>query len=145
MVQQPPSPLVAVVNWNGRMVKLLRLMLALGGYSSVGMEGRTHPAVIAEIVTFLARHDPQVVFFDIPYPYALHWDIFQRVRRTEAAHHRSFVLTSTDPATVQRWAGAADGVAILGLPLDPDHTIRAVEEALRSQSRTDSAHRPAPA
>jgi DNA-binding NarL/FixJ family response regulator len=81
----------------------------------------------------MERHDPAVVVYDIGPPYEENWDIFQVCRAT-SMRDRRFVITSADPAHVERLAGRDERIfEIVDQPLDLDNIVHAVKEAARAR------------
>jgi len=81
----------------------------------------------------MERHDPVVVVYDIGPPYEDNWEIFQMCRAT-SMRERRFVITSTNPAHVQRLAGRDERIyEIVDEPWDLDNIVHAVKEAARAR------------
>jgi DNA-binding NarL/FixJ family response regulator len=81
----------------------------------------------------MERHDPAVVVYDIGPPYEENWEIFQ-VCRTTAMRDRRFVITSANPAHVERLAGRDERIyEIVDEPWDLGNIVHAVKEAARAR------------
>ena len=81
----------------------------------------------------MERHDPTVVVYDIGPPYEESWEIFQLCRAT-SMRDRRFVITSANPARVQRLAGRDERIyEIVDEPWDLDNIVHAVKEAARAR------------
>lgn len=81
----------------------------------------------------MERHDPVVVVYDIGPPYEDNWEIFQMCRAT-SMRERRFVITSANPAHVQRLAGRDEHIyEIVDEPWDLDNIVHAVKEAARAR------------
>jgi len=81
----------------------------------------------------MEQHDPVVVVYDIAAPYEESWAVFERCRAT-AMRDRRFVITSADPARVERLAGRDDRIfEIVDRPFDLDIVVQAIKEAARAR------------
>jgi DNA-binding response OmpR family regulator len=81
----------------------------------------------------MERHDPAVIVYDIDPPYEENWDNFQVCRAT-SMRDRRFVITSANPAYVQRLAGRDERIyEIVDEPWDLDNIVDAVKEAARAR------------
>ena len=81
----------------------------------------------------MEQHDPEVVVYDIGEPYEESWAVFEHCRAT-AMRDRRFVITSTDPARVERLAGRDDRIfEIVDRPFDLDNIVQAIKEASRAR------------
>ncbi len=125
---------VAVINTSPDVVDLLRETFRHAGLRTVSAftydirDGRV------DLDAFLAAHDPRVVVYDIALPYEENWELFRRLCTKPSMQRRSFVLTTTNAAQVQRLVGRETRVyEIVGKPFDLDRLSRAVKEASRSR------------
>ena len=81
----------------------------------------------------MERHDPVVVVYDVGAPYDESWAVFEHCRAT-AMRDRRFVITSADPARVERLAGRDDRIfEIVDRPFDLDNIVQAIKEAARAR------------
>ena len=81
----------------------------------------------------MERHDPVVVVYDIGAPYEENWALFELCRAT-SMRDRRFVITSTNPARVERLAGRDERIVeIVDRPFDLDNIAQAVREAARAR------------
>ena len=86
-----------------------------------------------DATAIMERHDPPVVVYDIGPPYAENWAKFELCRST-SMRDRRFVITSANPAHVQRLAGRDERIyEIVDEPWDPDNVVYAVKEAARAR------------
>jgi len=128
--EQPP--LVAVFNSNDDIVEMLRVAIELSGFLVV--TGHVPRAIRGEfdLPGFVAKHQPQVIVYDIAPPYERNWAFLQHLRQLPEIRDRRFVITSTHAARVQAMAGADEMVyEILGKPYDIEAIVSAVAEAAR--------------
>ena len=124
---------VVLFNANREAVVPLAKLLESAGFDAVS-------ALIPEVINgrcdaigIMERHDPAVVVYDIGPPYEENWEIFQICRAT-SMRDRRFVITSANPAHVQRLAGRDERIyEIVDEPWDLDTIVHAVKEAARAR------------
>ena len=126
------APLIAIVNEDKGVVELFEMLLRLEGYRIVAAQPGAVEGGAEALVRFLADHDPDVVLFDVPYPYHESWQIFQRVRRAGALRGGAYVLTTTNERAVRQQAGPA-APEIVELPFESAVLLRAIRWALGSE------------
>ena len=116
----------------------MQLLLDGDGYRTVAGDAA---APVPELLRFFARHDPGVVIYDIPPPYAANWRRFAALRA--AARPRPFVVTTTSPTgTEEDAAQAGDPPPVIGLPFDIEVLLTAVREATaRLRQQADASAR----
>jgi DNA-binding response OmpR family regulator len=126
---------VALFNANLDALVPLGKLLESAGFDVVSApipevrDGRCDATAIME------RHDPAVVVYDIGPPYEENWKIFQLCRAT-SMRDRRFVITSANPAHVERLAGRDERIfEIVDTPFDLDDIVHAVKEAATAASR----------
>lgn len=125
---------VALFNSSLDALVLLRKLLESAGFDVVSAlipevrDGR------CDVNGMMNRHDPAVVVYDIGAPYEENWAMFQRLRATAMRDHRRFVITSANPARVERLAGRDERIfEIVDQPLDLNNIVHAVKEAARAR------------
>src|SRR5215470_8142232 len=124
---------VVLFNANREAVVPLAKLLESAGFDAVS-------ALIPEVINgrcdangIMERHDPAVVVYDIGPPYEENWEIFQVCRAT-AMQDRRFVITSANPAHVERLAGRDERIyEIVDEPWDLGSIVHAVKEAARAR------------
>ena len=128
-----PLGTVALFNDNPEAVVRIGKLLVSAGFDVVS-------ALIPEVRDgrcdangIMQRHDPAVVVYDIGPPYEENWEIFQVCRAT-SMRDRRFVITSANPARVERLAGRDERIfEIVDQPFDLDNIVHAVKEAARAR------------
>ena len=89
---------------------------------------------VVDVESFLRQHDPDVIVYDIAPPYEANWQLFQHIGRMKLMRERTHVLTSTNPAHVEKLAGRDQTIyEVVGKPIDLDQIVRAVKEASRAR------------
>lgn len=124
---------VALFNGNPDVLALVGRLLQSAGFEVASAliadvrDGR------CDVHRLMERHDPAVVVYDIAAPYEDNWEMFQQLRAT-AMRERRFVITSANPARVERLAGRDERIfEIVDQPLDLDNIVHAVKEAARAR------------
>jgi len=124
---------VALFNGNPDVLALVGRLLGSAGFDVVSAlipevrDGRF------DVSRMMARHDPAVVVYDIAALYEENWAMFEQLRAT-AMKDRRFVITSANPARVERLAGRDERIfEIVDQPLDLDNIVHAVKEAARAR------------
>jgi DNA-binding response OmpR family regulator len=83
-----------------------------------------------DFAQYLARHDPDVVVFDISPPYKENWEFFKTLRDAKAMKDRGLVLTTTNKARLDETVGKdSDAFEIVGKPYDLDQIKVAIHAA----------------
>ena len=100
-----------------------------------------------DFAQFLAKHDPQVVIFDISPPYAENWQFFETLRETRSMEERGLVLTTTNKNRLDETVGAnSTAIEIVGKPYDLQQISTAITNAMRTAeaaAKADRRERPA--
>lgn len=124
---------VALFNGNPDVLALVGRLLASAGFEVVSAlipdvrDGRL------DVNRMMAQHEPAVVVYDIAAPYEENWAMLHQLRAT-AMRDRRFVITSANPARVERLAGRDERIfEIVDQPLDLDNIVHAVKEAARAR------------
>ena len=129
----PEVPVVAVFNASEDTVDFLGVFFEQHEFRAVG---RTWPAVEPldpdAVRGFMAQHHPQVIVFDVSFPYELNWLRFCEFQRLGDECRIPVVLTTTNQRALTEWSGATGVVEILGKPYDLEQLLAAVRRALIS-------------
>jgi CheY-like chemotaxis protein len=124
---------VAVFNTNSELVDMLRAAFERAGMTVVAarMNGTPRDTYIAG---FVARHQPDVIVYDLAPPYDRSRQLLDRVRDLPAMRSRQFVITSTNAAAANALSRSPDGIfEIIGQPYDIDAITTAVKQASRAR------------
>jgi CheY-like chemotaxis protein len=128
---------VVVLNSSEETAQAIESALQFAGWST------THGFVVdfkrnrMDFTSFITKHDPRVIVWDIAIPYAENWTYYQTVRTLPCTTGRGFVLTCTNVRVLAELVGtgsiadlAADGgvLEIVGKPFDLDQLTDAVRE-----------------
>ena len=132
MLENPT--VVAIVNTNPDIVRLLRVNLEAAGYVVfiIHIEDIKTNAVDADAL--LDQHDPKVIVYDVAPPYELNWRFLDHLRAATGFKGRQFVLTSVNVKRVEEVVGLEDTVyEVVGHADDLGDVVRAVKEAARAR------------
>ena len=133
-MSEPPI-VVAIVNTNPDLVRLLRVNLESAGYIVIVIHIEDIKTAAGDVEATIERHNPRVIIYDIVPPYDVNWRFFDHLRCTEAFKGRHFVLTTVNISQVQRIVGKESVVyEVVGEASDIQQVVRAVKEATRARS-----------
>jgi CheY-like chemotaxis protein len=122
---------VALFNASDDTFEMVQRMLSAAGMNCLG---GCHFADLKKgnirFEEFLAKHDPQVVIFDISPPYEENWEFFKSLRK--AMGTRGLVLTTTNKHRLDEVVGAdSTAIEIVGKPYDIAEITAAITAALQ--------------
>ena len=125
---------VAIVNTNPDLVRLLRVNLEQAGFLVFEIYIEDIKLGEANVESFLHQHDPRVIVYDVAPPYELNWKFLDHLRTATLFRGRQFVLTSVNVQRVREIVGTDETVyEVVGHPADVDQITRAVREASRAR------------
>jgi CheY-like chemotaxis protein len=124
---------VAVFNASQDTVDMLVVFFEHCGYRAVGEPWPAREPLGAEAVrAFVAHHRPDVIVFDISFPYDHNW---QRCREFHDFHDTGqvpVVLTTTNVRALTEIVGPTGAMEIVGKPYDLERLAEAVDRVLRA-------------
>ena len=126
-----PPALIAVLNTSEEVVKLVREVLQAEGWRTVTTTLPELGRRQAEVLAFLAEHDPRAIVYDVAVPYEETWDLLQRLRAATAHDDRRWVVTTTNKRALTELIGSVAAIEIIGKPYDLAEIVAAVRQALR--------------
>ena len=127
-------PVVAVVNTNPDLVRLLRVGLEAAGFITFVLHIEDIKQGTSEIDALLRQHDPRVVVYDVAPPYDQNWRFFEHLRTATDFKGRRFVLTTVNARRLHEIVGLDESVfEIVGTASEIDEVVRAVREASRAR------------
>jgi CheY-like chemotaxis protein len=126
---------VAIVNTNPDLVRILRMSLEKAGYVVFVLHVEDIKMGAADVDSFLRQHDPKVIVYDVAPPYEMNWRFLDHLRSATGFEGRQFVLTSVNVRRVREIVGTDETVyEVAGEPDDIAAVIRAVKEASRARA-----------
>ena len=142
--ESPPSkPGVALINASDDTVEMVERMLSANGiHCLTGCHFADLKKGHVDFDQFLAKHEPQVVIFDISPPYAENWHFFKTLRGARTMEGRGLVLTTTNKDRLDEVVGAdSTAIEIVGKPYDLKQITAAITAALRTaEASAASSH-----
>jgi CheY-like chemotaxis protein len=125
MPDNPPLPLVAVINNSEEVVEMLQLVLEQAGYQHVTETVVNFKRGERPVDAFLALHDPHVLIWDIAIPYQENWAFFCQVRDSGVLRQRGIVLTTTNKRALELFIGPHAARELIGQPYDIEDILQA--------------------
>ena len=132
MTQTPT--VVAIVNTNPDLVRILRMALERAGFVAFEIHIEEIRLGAANVDSFLTQHNPKVIVYDLVPPYDMNWRFLEHLRTATGFKDRKFVLTSMNVRYAERVVGTDESVyEVLGEERDTAEVVRAVKEASRAR------------
>ena len=130
----PPNGRVALFNASDDTVDMVQRMLSSDGVQCLaGCHFADLKKGRIDFAQFLAKHDPQVVIFDISPPYAENWEFFETLRHIGSMEKRGLVITTTNKSRLDEIVGKdSTAIEIVGKPYDLHQISAAITNALRT-------------
>lgn len=129
------QPVVAVVNTNPDLVELLKVEIERAGFVVLVIH-LNDIRMGLDVAAVLKQHDPQVIVYDVVFPYERNWRFLQHLRET-SFNGRRFVLTTPNADGVRRLVGKDERIyEVLDDSSDTAAIVQAVREAARARPTT---------
>ena len=126
-----PGCTIAVFNASQDTIDMLTVFFGQCGYRAVGEPWPARePLSFEAVCAFIAKHRPDVVVFDISFPYEHNWN---RCKEFLEVHHTDkipVVLTTTNERALTEMVGPNPTIEIIGKPYDLQRLAHAVARAL---------------
>jgi DNA-binding NarL/FixJ family response regulator len=125
---------VAIVDTNPQIVRLLRVNLENAGFVAIDMPAEDIKTGVSNFKSMLEEHDPRVIVYDLAPPYEQSWRFLEHLRTTTDFRGRQFVLTAVNVQAVRDILRHNEPVyEIIGKDADIMEVVRAVKEASRAR------------
>jgi CheY-like chemotaxis protein len=125
---------VAVVNTNPDLVRLLRVALEEAGFVVLVMHIEEIKRGTTNVEMLLTQHDPRVIVYDVAPPYDQNWRFLDHLRSATSFKGRQFVITSVNVDRLRDMVRLDESVyEVAGEPTDINEVVRATKEASRSR------------
>ena len=121
---------VAVINSNEDLIELLRIVFARAGLETVAAHVPGIKRGREDLRSFVARHEPAVIVYDIAPPYEENWNFLRLLQELEVMQGRRWVLTTTNKRALDELVGDTGSFEILSKPYDTDQVVTAVLKAI---------------
>jgi len=122
---------VAIFNASQDTVDMLTAFFEHCGYRAVGEPWPAHePLGIETVQAFVAHHRPDVIVFDVSFPYDHNWQRCREFRDASDAGHIPIVFTTTNKRALEEIVGPTATLEIVGKPYDLEALAAAVARAL---------------
>jgi len=125
---------VAIVNTNPDLVRLLRVALEQAGFVVLVMHIEELRRGSTDLDVMLGQHDPKVVVYDVAPPYEHNWRFFEHLRTATGFRGRQFVLTSVNKRLLKNVVKMHEDIyEVDGEGQDIVAVVRGVKEASRAR------------
>jgi len=129
-----PPIVVAIVDTNPEIVRILRISLENAGFVAIDMPIEDIKTGVANVKSMLEEHDPRVIVYDVAPPYEQSWRFLEHLRVTTDFRGRQFVLTAVNVRAAREVLRNDETVhEIIGKDADIMEIVRAVKEASRAR------------
>ena len=130
---------VALFNASDDTVDMVQRMLGASGlHCLVGCHFTDLKKGAVDFVRYMARHEPDVLIFDISPPYLENWQFFKTLRDGKAMNGRGLVVTTTNKDRLDEAVGAdSEAIEIVGKPYDLDQIKEAIHASLKRARTKD--------
>ena len=123
-------PTVLVINNSDEVIAIIALVLSEHGFAVVDEYKITPGSGEPALQNHIARHQVDVIVWDIGLPYARNWAYFEEVEASGAFGRCGVVLTTTNKAALEGFVGPTPTHELVGKPFDLDELINAVRVSL---------------
>jgi CheY-like chemotaxis protein len=126
-------PVIAVFNASEDTVDVLTTFFEQEGFRAVGRTWPAREPLNPDVALgFMSQHLPQVIVFDVSFPYEGNWQRFREFQELGDECRIPTVLTTTNKRALSECMGPTDALEIVGKPYDLDQLLTAVRRALAS-------------
>ena len=131
MVDRPRRQRVVVFNASDDTVDMLTAFFRVLGFDAAGEAWPARNPLSVEIVQdFVRRHQPDVIVFDVSFPYDQNWMRYREFRQADGVREIPIVLTTTNTKALHDIVGATEAFEIVGKPYDLDELATIVKGVL---------------
>lgn len=122
---------VVVFNASDDTVDMLTAFFGVLGLDATGGAWPARNPLSVEIVQdFVRRHQPDVIVFDVSFPYDHNWMRYREFRQADGVRDIPIVLTTTNTKALREIVGATEALEIVGKPYDLDELATIVKGVL---------------
>ncbi len=129
------SLVIAIINSNDDLVRVVRDSLVGDGFNVVTAHIREIKAGQQDFTTFLRGHNPTVIVTTSPCRTKDNWTFFQTLRQLPEARHRNFVITTVNKRVLDQRIGPTEAIEIQGGRADDlEPVLEAVHKVVKSRT-----------
>ena len=132
---RPGPRVVAVLNSNQDVLRLVHDVLQDEGYAVVTDHIHTFKDGDANLVDFLRKHRPALILYDLAPPYQENWNFLQLLCRIPEVSSIPMVLTTVNKAALETVVGETDAFEILGTHDNLAPVVDAINQSVRASLR----------
>jgi DNA-binding response OmpR family regulator len=131
MPDTPRRRRVVVFNASEDTVDMLTTFFGVLGLDAAGETWPARdPLSLETVQDFVRRHRPDVIVFDVSFPYDHNWARYCEFRQADGVRDIPIVLTTTNKRALDDMVGRRDALEIIGKPYDLDELAAAVKRVL---------------
>jgi DNA-binding response OmpR family regulator len=126
--------IVALFNASDDTIDMIQTMLTEAGdvQSLVWCHFADLKKGVVNFRKYVAKHNPEVVIFDISPPYGENWQFFKTMRDSDAMKGRGTVLTTTNKNQLDEVLGSdSHALEVVGKPQD----LKQIQAEIKEQTR----------
>jgi DNA-binding response OmpR family regulator len=133
MTRREPKPkLVAMLNSNDDLVRLIRETLHDEGYLTIQAHITDLRDGNIDITRFLEDRDPPVIIYDLAAPFTLNWQFFQIFSAHRAMRNRRVILTTNNAAALKDICGV-EALQVVGADEDLAELVARVNAQFKTR------------
>jgi len=137
MTDGPRRRKVVVFNASDDTVDMLTAFFRMLGLEAAGEAWPARNPLSVEVVQeFVRRHQPDVIVFDVSFPYDHNWTRYREFRQADGIGDIPIILTTTNAKALHDIVGETEALEIVGKPYDLDELAAIVEGVLSKLSHS---------
>jgi CheY-like chemotaxis protein len=120
-------PTVAVFNDNSDTLSVISTWLEVHGLRTVNAQLPNMRRGHEDVLSFMEKHAPSVIVFDVGMPYEPNWDFLNVLRLMPETAAVPIVVTTSNKRALERLVGETGAVELHGKPDDLNALLREIE------------------